>query len=376
MNLKFKMSNLMIIASALLLIACGKAEDYKEVSFFTMEGDELIRPTDYRTWVFVGAPVTPNELNNGSAPFPEIHSVYIDPVSYKHYKATGEFREGTIMMKELISVGSTVAVSGKGYFMGEFQGLEATIKSKEFFPDEPGNWAYFSFTNHDEPSLKDRGKAFKTNQCNLCHDQSAEDDFVFTQYYPVLSAAKGVGADVVPENTSQRGKGPFSVMHMSEDPKDKIWQPGAPTPENLNLDLPLGKDELFAFLSEKKYNAFKTQEKGLHPSAGPHTKLGLPVKVFMNDAIAKSLIDKNSEHPMGSIIVKEMFNAENTLTGWAVMAKTQASTDEGNGWFWYEVTSTEDANSLQAMGNGVVGCVNCHMLGATDMVKTAFPFQD
>lgn len=370
-------SILTIVLIALLFAACDNKEEYQEISYFTINDQgELERPTDYRTWVYVGAPVTPNELNNGLAPFPEIHSVYIDPTSYDHYKATGEFRDGTILMKELISVGSTVASSGKGYFMGEFQGLEATIKSKKHFPDEPGNWAYFSFTNHDEPNLKDTGVAFKSNQCNLCHDQSAEDDWVFTQYYPVLRAAKGVGADVVPENSSQRGEGPFSVMHMSDDPKNKIWQPGAPTPENLNIELPLGKDELFAFLTTKEYGAFETQEKNMHPSAGPHTKLGLPVKVYMNDIIANSLTANNSEHPLGSVIVKEMFDANNVLSGWAVMAKTQASTEDGKGWFWYEVTSTKDANSLQAMGNGVIGCTSCHSSGGRDMVKTEFPFMN
>lgn len=361
----------------LILSSCnGIDKGYENVTFYTFEGDELIRPTDYRTWVFVGAPVTPNELNNGLAPFPEIHSVYIDPISYDHYKATGEFRDGTIMIKELVSVGDKVAPSGNGYFMGEFIGLEATIKDKTLFPDEPGNWAYFSFTNHDEPHLKERGVAFKTAQCNICHDVSAADDFVFTQYYPVLSAAKGVGAEVVPENSSRRGMGPFSVMHMNEDPKDKIWQAGAPTPEGLELDLPLDKEVLFTFLSEKKYEGFKAKEKGRHPSAGPHSKLGLPVRVFMNDAIVNSLEAQNNEHPTGSAIVKEMYDKNNTLAGWAVMVKTQETTAGGDGWFWYEVTSTEDPNSLQAIGNGVIGCTSCHMIGAKDMVKTSFPFQN
>ena len=36
----------------------------------------------------------------------------------------GEFRDGTILIKELVSVGSKAAVSGNGYFMGEFIGLE------------------------------------------------------------------------------------------------------------------------------------------------------------------------------------------------------------------------------------------------------------
>ena len=162
---------------------------------------ELVRPSGYREWVFVGTPLTPNDMNNGKAPFPEFHAVYIDPDSWAHWKKTGTFREGTILMKELISVGSKAAVSGKGYFMGEFVGLEATIKSSKRFPKEPGNWAYFSFTvgesdneATDKPkhgaSLKRTAAAFPAASCNSCHDASAADDWVFTQYYPILRAAK------------------------------------------------------------------------------------------------------------------------------------------------------------------------------------------
>ena len=162
-----------------------------KVSYFTMDANgELVRPTDYRSWVYVGTPLTPNDMNDGKAAFPEFHNVYIDPSSYKHYKKTGEWREGTILMKELVSVGTKAAVSGNGYFMGDFIGLEATIKSKELFPDEPGNWAYFSFTNPAEGTLAATGKAFQTNQCNACHNASAGDDFVFYTTLPCIKSGK------------------------------------------------------------------------------------------------------------------------------------------------------------------------------------------
>ena len=47
--------------------------------------------------------------------------------------------------------GSTDEVSGTGYFMGEFSGFEITIKSKTLYPDEPGNWAYYTFGHQPEP---------------------------------------------------------------------------------------------------------------------------------------------------------------------------------------------------------------------------------
>lgn len=160
---------------------------------FMIKNGELQRPTGYREWVYVGTPVTPNDMNAGKAAFPEHHNVYIDPESWKHWKDKGEFPDGTIIIKELVSVGSKAAVSGQGYFQGEFVGLEATIKSKSNFPDEPGNWAYFSFSSKDHKTLTETAKAFPTESCNNCHKAAAADDFVFTQYYPVLTAGKATG---------------------------------------------------------------------------------------------------------------------------------------------------------------------------------------
>jgi len=161
--------------------------------FYSFENGELKRPSGYREWVYVGTPVTPNDMNDGKAAFPEHHNVYIDPKSWAHWKKTGEFRDGTILMKELVNVGSKAAVSGNGYFQGDYIGLEATIKSKAHFPDEPGNWAYFSFTTPDHKTLTSSGKPFAAASCNGCHAVSAADDFVFTQYYPVLREGKAAG---------------------------------------------------------------------------------------------------------------------------------------------------------------------------------------
>jgi hypothetical protein len=41
-------------------------------------------------------------------PLPEFHAVYIDPESYTHYEKTGKFRDGTVMIKELVGVAREV----------------------------------------------------------------------------------------------------------------------------------------------------------------------------------------------------------------------------------------------------------------------------
>lgn len=194
--MKFK--KVIMVAGAVALMAGGvSALNAAEINKakFTANGDVQI-PQNWREWVFVGTPVTPNALNDGKAPFPEFHNVYIENSAWASYKKTGKFPEGTQIAKELVSIrqndnekdGSTSEVSGRGYFQGEFQGLELTVKDNKRFSKEPGGWAYFSF-GHKLPYAK-TAKAFPAESCNACHEASAEKDFVFTQFYPVLRTVK------------------------------------------------------------------------------------------------------------------------------------------------------------------------------------------
>ena len=191
------------LAAFVALVATGSwpagAQDRSYAPEFT--SDKMLKLPEgksWREWPYVGGLVTPNALNDGNAPFPEHHIIYIDPVSWAHYKKTGTFREGTVLAKELTRVrapdgankdGSTDEVSGTGYFMGEYSGFEITIKSKKLYPGEPGNWAYYTFGHQPEP-YNPTAKKQPAEACNACHEASAAEDFVFTQFYPVLRAVK------------------------------------------------------------------------------------------------------------------------------------------------------------------------------------------
>lgn len=186
------------LALSAAIVACTAVDAQNDAigPTYTSAG-ELERPENWREWVYIGTPLTPNALNGGEAPFPEFHSVYIDPASFDHWQETGEFREGTMLAKELALVisedahedGSTDQVSGRGYFMGELQGLEIAFKDTIRFPDEPGGWSYFSFGHQPEPYAQ-TAAAFPTETCNACHEASADHDWVFTQFYPVLRATR------------------------------------------------------------------------------------------------------------------------------------------------------------------------------------------
>src|SRR6201996_747027 len=153
---------------------------------FTPEG-KLKRPEGYREWIYIGTPLTPNDMNGGEAAFPEFHAVYIDRESFAHFKKTGEFQDGTVLVKDLVSVGSKEAPSGKGYFEGDFNGMDVSIKDSKRFKDEPGNWGYFTFGH--KPPLKAEAPMNNAASCNSCHQGAAAKDWVFLQYYPALRAA-------------------------------------------------------------------------------------------------------------------------------------------------------------------------------------------
>ena len=326
---------------------------------FDSEG-RLIRPVGYREWVYVGTPLTPNDLNPPEAPFPEFHNVYIDPVSYAHYSETGNFREGTIIIKELVSVGSKAAVSGKGYFMGEFVGLEATIKDAVRFPNEPGNWAYFSF-GHSYPLAK-VSEIFPTGACNACHEASAQDDWVFTQYYPVLVAAKGGTGSASAEAMTKNSEEFKAIASAMTGATQAISQPTAET-GSVNSIVPTDSAALHKFLKEGKYKDFPSQELASHPSRGPHSKFGWPVRVFLDAKTDAALKSGQASLPAGSSLVKEMYTDAGVLQGWAVMVKTQADSAGGQGWFWYETTNVNDSSDIVASGNGVPLCFGCHSVG-------------
>ena len=159
---------------------------------YTASGELMLPKNEiWREWVFVGAPLTPNALNGGQANFPEYHYVYMEPGSYAIYQRTHEFPDGTIFFKELQLTkkpsenpdGSRTEPSGRGYFPGEFNGADVTVKDLKRFADT-GGWGYFNF-NHHEPKAP-TAKVKAKEECAFCHIASAKKDEVWTQFYRVL----------------------------------------------------------------------------------------------------------------------------------------------------------------------------------------------
>jgi hypothetical protein len=173
------------------------AQDKPFTAQFDSDG-KMKRPTGYRGWVFVGAPLTPNGLNNGKANFPEFHHVYIEKRNIDAYLKTGEFPEGTVIVKELTRVlnptfpdGSRTEPSGRGYFNGEYNGMDVTVKDSKRFADT-NNWGFFNFGHHAWP-LEESAKEASASECAGCHIANvAQTDMTWIQFYPLLRDTKHV----------------------------------------------------------------------------------------------------------------------------------------------------------------------------------------
>lgn len=155
------------------------------------EANQTSIPEGFREWVFIGAPLTPNGLNGGAAGFPEYHHVYIEPGAYAEYKRTGEFPEGTTIVKELVLLkeahyedGSRDEASGRGFFGDRFAGIDIMVKDSKRFA-ETGGWGFFNFGHHAPPYAEIAAPA-PGEACAACHAANATYDMVFTTFYPIL----------------------------------------------------------------------------------------------------------------------------------------------------------------------------------------------
>jgi hypothetical protein len=174
-------------------VAAAQEQDAQSSAVFDAQGKlKLPDPHVFRRWVFVGAPLTPNGLNGGHANFPEFHHVYIEEKNVDAYLKTGSFPEGTIIVKELTRVlkptfpdGSRTEPSGRGFFNGEYNGIDVTVKDSKRFAKTNG-WGFFTFGHHPLPYAEAAAEAPAT-ECAFCHQANvAKTDMTWVQFYPLL----------------------------------------------------------------------------------------------------------------------------------------------------------------------------------------------
>jgi hypothetical protein len=198
-----------LTASAAYLMVAKPVAAQTEQSSAVFNADGTVQvPTGFRKWVFVGAPLTPEGLNDGKyncdqpggctrSNFPEYHHVYIEQKNVDAYLKTGEFPEGTVIVKELTRVlnptfpdSSRKEPSGRGYFNGAYNGIDMSIKDSKRFAKTNG-WGFFTFGHHPLPYDKTSAER-PVSECAGCHIANvANTDMTWIQFYPLLRDKKG-----------------------------------------------------------------------------------------------------------------------------------------------------------------------------------------
>lgn len=98
----------------------------------------------------------------------------------------------------------------------------------------------------------------------------------------------------------------------------------------------------------------------------PHSQM----KTFLNDTLKASVDAQNTEHPVGSISIKELYNNDGSeITGYAYSEKVAAGTDADT-WLWYEDLNLSNPEASY-YGVGISTCRGCHSSG-TDYVRIVF----
>lgn len=144
----------------------------------------LLLPDDYREWIFAGSSL--GLAYGPEAPSHEMFQhVFLEPTAYRHWRRTGEFREGTMFVLMLHGEGENVLPGRQGSFAAEIHGIEMAVKDSSRVDE---GWAYYGFGGMMAPP-REAAEPMPKSACFSCHAEHAQRDNVFLQFYPLLEEA-------------------------------------------------------------------------------------------------------------------------------------------------------------------------------------------
>ena len=150
-------------------------------------GNSLIRPSDYREWIFLssGLGMTYETPAANTRPTPQIfQNVFVNPSSYRVFMETGAWPDQSIFILELRRSGTDASINRAGRFQTELFALEAEVKDSRF----PDGWAFFEFGRAD--ALSDAAAPLtgaRAAPCVECHSEHTAVERTFVQFYPTHS---------------------------------------------------------------------------------------------------------------------------------------------------------------------------------------------
>jgi hypothetical protein len=156
-------------------------DDAPDAPAYTDDG-KLLRPSDYREWVFVtsGLGMTYGPAKAAEGQEPRFDNVFVTRPAYRAFLESGTWPDGTMFMLEVRSAEANVSINNGGRTQGGVLALEAAVKDRKRFPE--GGWGYYSFDGPVESANPLPASA----SCYACHRDKAAVEHTFVQFYPTL----------------------------------------------------------------------------------------------------------------------------------------------------------------------------------------------
>lgn len=142
-------------------------------------------PSNYHSaFEYFGSWAVANDTGQGST---ELHEVYASPGTAASFRKTGQFPDGTTLVKEVFKTSTGKMTTGTVSHADELKGWFVMVKDRK--NDHPGNrlwgdgwgWSWF---DADKP-LKTTSTDYKAN-CLPCHVPAQNTDWIYTQGYTPL----------------------------------------------------------------------------------------------------------------------------------------------------------------------------------------------
>ena len=171
-----------VLCSVLVLLAyfafLAAAPDQKSPRPQYDDKGQLLRPADYREWMFLSAGFGMNY-----SPEPGSHemftNVFVQRWAYDEFVASGKWPEQSMFVIDERDAASRSSINQKGHYQTDLMGLAVEVKDSTRNPDK---WAYYGF----DAEGKAAGAMPKGNGCWSCHDAHAAVEHTFVQFYPTL----------------------------------------------------------------------------------------------------------------------------------------------------------------------------------------------
>lgn len=171
-------------ASIGLVASTATAED--TFSPYVDDAGNISFPEDFRTsMIHLGSWFVPDGAASG------FHGVYAEKEAVEKYRKTGQFSDGSILVKELRASESGHYTTGAGvsYSTNEIKQWFVMIKdSQGRFEENPlwgdgWGWALFKADDKSRNAASD----YQTD-CLGCHQPAKAKDWLYVEAYPILKA--------------------------------------------------------------------------------------------------------------------------------------------------------------------------------------------